>query len=142
MEFFSKIFKTTKGPPLTSKGPPPPHYPITKFPCFFLKLGVYNIKHNLSANSLPVFSLEILSPSSPTLGHNRKLDFARSCFILEIRINLYHTLHFQVCRLWSVTNKQPFTHIFKRSLSLGKPWWARSGGPYVGHGGAEEAGTG
>ena len=48
--FVSKIFKTTKGPPLTSKGPPPPHYPITKFSFFleFPKLGVYNIKHNLT----------------------------------------------------------------------------------------------
>ena len=34
LEFFSKISKTTKGPPLTSKGPPPPHYPITKFSFF------------------------------------------------------------------------------------------------------------
>ena len=34
LEFFSKISKSTKGPPLTSKGPPPPHYPITKFSFF------------------------------------------------------------------------------------------------------------
>ena len=34
LEFFSKISKTTKGPPLTSKRPPPPHYPITKFSIF------------------------------------------------------------------------------------------------------------
>ena len=34
LEFFSKISKTTKGPPLTSKGPPPPNYPITKFSFF------------------------------------------------------------------------------------------------------------
>ena len=32
--FFSKISKTAKGPPLTSKGPPPPHYPVTKFSFF------------------------------------------------------------------------------------------------------------
>ena len=35
-EFFSKISKTTKGPPLTSKGPPPPCSTITKF-SFFIK---------------------------------------------------------------------------------------------------------
>ena len=38
LEFFSEISKTTKGPPLTSKGPPPPHYPITKF-SFFLRVS-------------------------------------------------------------------------------------------------------
>ena len=50
-EFFSKISKTTKGPPLTSKGPPPPCSTITKF-SFFIE------------------SFQILSPSSPILSQN------------------------------------------------------------------------
>ena len=62
-EFFSKISKTTKGPPLTSKGPPHPHYPITKFSFFqeFPKLGVYNIKHNLTRSCFQFW----LSKSAP-----------------------------------------------------------------------------
>ena len=39
------------------------------------------------ASALPVFFLEILSPSSPILGHNWKHDLARSCFILKISIS-------------------------------------------------------
>jgi len=38
----------------------------------------------VSASASPVFFLEILSPSSPILGHNWKHDLARSCFILEV----------------------------------------------------------
>ena len=43
----------------------------------------------VSASASPDFFLEILSPSSPILGHNWKHDLARSCFILKLICEKY-----------------------------------------------------
>ena len=40
-------------------------------------------RHWHQRGASPVFSLEILSPSLPILGHNWKQDLSRSCFILQ-----------------------------------------------------------
>ena len=65
-EFFSKISKTTKGPPLTSKGAAASllaNYKISLFNWELPKPGVYNIKHNL-ARSCFILKMEILEFTS------------------------------------------------------------------------------
>ena len=79
LEFFPKFSKTTKGPPLTSKGPPPPHLPITFFSQESPKLGLYNIKHNLARSCFQLWP----SKSAPRVRKFREktvLSCASSIF--------------------------------------------------------------